>query len=504
MTTVSVAPLIDKETLPAAFSRLLERPFPGAEGAGHGALRRAALDRFRERGLPTTRDEDWRFTSVAPLARTAFVPAEAAKVAATTGREIDPYRLPSAVEMVFVDGLYAPALSRMAAREWPSRACASASWARAPPWSPTSAGCWARRPARSPTSTPRSTRTGPWWRWRPARRWRFPSTCSSSPPARRPWPASRGCWCWPGAGSEATLVETYVGTGPAASLTCAVTEIVVEENAVLRRYKLQDEAEPAFHLSTLAARVARNGRFHDLSFSLGAALSRHDLTVTLDAEGAETSLDGLFFADGDRHTDTHTLIDHARPHGTSRQIYKGIVDGRGRGVFTGRVLVRKDAQKTDAAQSNKNLLLSREALVHGAPQLEILADDVKCRHGATTGQLDEAAVFYLRSRGLSEAAARGLLTAAFAGDLIRRIALPALRERVSARSRARMVITNARLPSRSVVIPTRRPGICRTSASVEARIPRYGPPYCGAIPRGGPRRPRCRRRRPRVARGRRG
>jgi Fe-S cluster assembly protein SufD len=240
------------------------------------------------------------------------------------------------------------------------------------------------------------------------------------------------------AGSEATLVETYVGAGPAASLTCAVTEIVVEENAALRRYKLQDEAESAFHVSALAARLARNGRFHDLSFSLGALLSRHDLTVTLDAEGGETSLDGLFFADGDRHTDTHTVIDHARPHGTSRQTYKGIVDGRGRGVFTGRVIVRKDAQKTDAAQTNQNLLLSKESLVHGAPQLEILADDVKCRHGATTGQLDEAAVFYLRSRGLSEGAARGLLSAAFAGDLIHHISVPALRERVSARLLSRL------------------------------------------------------------------
>ena len=240
------------------------------------------------------------------------------------------------------------------------------------------------------------------------------------------------------AGSEATLVETYVGAGTAASLTCAVTEIVVEENAELHRLKLQDETEQAFHVSTLCARLARHGRFHDLSFSLGALLSRHDLTVTLDAEGAESSLDGLFFADGDRHTDTHTLTLHARPHGTSRQTYKGIVDGRGRGVFTGRVVVQKDAQKTDAAQTNKNLLLSREALVHGAPQLEILADDVKCRHGATTGQLDEAAVFYLRSRGLSEAAARGLLTAAFAADLVRRITVPALRDRVSARLLSRL------------------------------------------------------------------
>ncbi|HEY6548539.1 MAG TPA: Fe-S cluster assembly protein SufD, partial [Vicinamibacteria bacterium] len=435
-TTVSVAPAADKETLPVALARLLERAAPGAEGAGHGALRRAALDRFRERGLPTTRDEDWRFTSVAPLARTAFVPAEASK--ATSDREIDPYRLPSAVEMVFVDGLYAPSLSRVGAEGVAVaslRECLVGQGATVEPHLGRLLGETASPFADLNTAlhedgavvevAPRSAVALPIHLL-------FFST-GKAPVARFP-----RVLVLARAGSQATLVETYVGTGPAASLTCAVTEIVVEENAVLRRYKLQDEAEAAFHLSTLAARLARNGRFHDLSVSLGAALSRHDLTVTLDAEGAETSLDGLFFADGDRHTDTHTLIDHARPHGTSRQIYKGIVDGRGRGVFTGRVLVRKDAQKTDAAQSNKNLLLSREALVHGAPQLEILADDVKCRHGATTGQLDEAAVFYLRSRGLSEAAARGLLTAAFAGDLIGRIALPALRERVSTRLLSRL------------------------------------------------------------------
>jgi Fe-S cluster assembly protein SufD len=241
-----------------------------------------------------------------------------------------------------------------------------------------------------------------------------------------------------GAGSEATLVETFAGPAADSSLTCAVTEVLVAENASLRRYKLQDEAEGAFHLSALFAKVGRHGRFHDLSVSLGARLSRHELRALLHDEGAEAVLDGLFYADGERHTETHTFVDHARPHGTSRQTYKGVVDGRGRGVFTGRVLVRADAQKTDAAQSNRNLLLSKEALVHSTPQLEILADDVKCRHGATTGQLDEPAVFYLRSRGLGLPAARSLLTTAFAAELVGRIEVPALRARVSDRLLARL------------------------------------------------------------------
>jgi Fe-S cluster assembly protein SufD len=160
--------------------------------------------------------------------------------------------------------------------------------------------------------------------------------------------------------------------------------------------------------------------------------------VLLDAEGADCELLGLFLAEGRQHTDTHTFIDHARPHGTSRELYKGILDGKARGVFTGKIVVRKDAQKTDSWQTNKNLLLSPEALVNSTPALEILADDVKCKHGSTTGQLDPAALFYLRSRGLSEPEARALLTYAFASDLVARIEVPALRSRVEGRLRSRL------------------------------------------------------------------
>lgn len=435
MTTVPATaslPTVEKGTIPLAFSKLLEGRRAVAEGTALRALRSAALERFRERGLPTVRDEDWRFTSMAPLARTAFVPAHAA-FAATAGHEVDAHRLPSAVEAVFVDGLFAPVLSRTAGEGVVVASLRECFAREGSPIVPHFGRLTGANPSPFADLNTALFEEGTVVEVAPRSVVPLPIhllffSTGKAPVARFP-----RVLVLARAGSEATLVETYVGSGTAASLTCAVTEIVVEENAALRRYKLQDETEQAFHVSTLAARLARNGRFHDLSFSLGALLSRHDLTVTLDAEGAETSLDGLFFADGDRHTDTHTLIDHARPHGTSRQTYKGIVDGRGRGVFTGRVVVRKDAQKTDAAQTNNNLLLSKESLVHGAPQLEILADDVKCRHGATTGQLDEAAVFYLRSRGLSERAARGLLTAAFAAELVRRIGVTALRDRVSAR-----------------------------------------------------------------------
>jgi Fe-S cluster assembly protein SufD len=183
-------------------------------------------------------------------------------------------------------------------------------------------------------------------------------------------------------------------------------------------------------VGTLAARLGRDARFTNHAITLGAALSRDDIDVRFDGPGGECVLNGLFVLDGRRVADTHSRVDHSAPHCTSRQLYKGIVDEQARGVFHGLVVVRPGAQKTDAAQTNRNLLLSREALVHSIPQLEILADDVKCKHGSTTGQLDPDALFYLRSRGLGEPAARSLLTWAFASDLVRRMELEPLRRTV--------------------------------------------------------------------------
>jgi Fe-S cluster assembly protein SufD len=180
-------------------------------------------------------------------------------------------------------------------------------------------------------------------------------------------------------------------------------------------------------VGTTTVRQGRSSSVSSHSIALGAALARHDVDQAFLAEGGECVLGGLFMAAGNQHLDTHTRIDHAQPHGTSRQLYKGVLDGRARGVFVGRVLVRAGASKTDAQQTNKNLLLSREALVDSLPQLEILTDDVKCKHGSTTGQLDPSALFYLRSRGIAEAAARSLLVYAFASDVVGRVKVKALR-----------------------------------------------------------------------------
>lgn len=222
-----------------------------------------------------------------------------------------------------------------------------------------------------------------------------------------------------GRNSGATIVVTWAGSGR--TLTAAVTQAVLGENASLEIVTLQRQSEKAFHISALDIEQGRSSRFVSHLFSLGGAIARDEIHARLSGEGADCVLNGLFLTEREQHADLWTVVDHAVPHGTSRQTYRGILDGRSRGSFTGRVIVRAGAQKTDAEQSNKNLLLSREALVNSTPQLEIRANDVKCKHGSTTGQLDADALFYLRSRGLSMESARSLLTYAFASDLVRRV-----------------------------------------------------------------------------------
>jgi Fe-S cluster assembly protein SufD len=236
------------------------------------------------------------------------------------------------------------------------------------------------------------------------------------------------CLVLAGERSQAAVVERFVGQGT--YFRDAVTEIALEDGAVLDHDKLQQEGLSARHVHTIAVRQGRATRFVSRNFALGAALARTDIRVRLEGEGAECRLDGLFAGSGAQHLDNHTTIDHATTHTTSREIYKGILDGHSRGVFHGTIVVRPHAQKTDAIQTNKNLLLSREALVNTTPALEIFADDVRCKHGSTIGQLDANALFYLRSRGLEEAEARRLLTWAFAADIAEGIRIPWVRAEV--------------------------------------------------------------------------
>ena len=230
-----------------------------------------------------------------------------------------------------------------------------------------------------------------------------------------------------GEGSRVTVVERYAGFSDGGCLVNAVTDIAAGDGATVVHYRIQEDGADAYHIASLRARQGAGSRFAAHSVSLGARLSRSDVHAVLDGEGAACLLNGLYLGNGEQHVDHFTTIDHAKPEGSSREYYRGILDGRSRGVFRGRVIVRKDAQKTDARQANGNLLLSREAEADSRPQLEIHADDVKCTHGATVGPLDEEKVFYIRSRGIDDSSARGLLSYAFAADILRRFDLPGVR-----------------------------------------------------------------------------
>jgi Fe-S cluster assembly protein SufD len=231
------------------------------------------------------------------------------------------------------------------------------------------------------------------------------------------------------AGSRATVVEQHIGDG-SSSLSCPVSEIVIGEKAVLNHVIVQEENISAHHLAVRQMKLAADSRYSAQAISLGGALARTDIGVVLDGEHAEASLDGLYLGDGSQQADTHLTVRHASPNCNSHQLYKGILAGRAKSVFNGRIVVDQDAQKTDAKQSNRNLLLSEDAVVNSNPQLEIFADDVRCTHGSTVGQLDEEAVFYLRSRGIGREEAIQLLTLAFAGEILERIPVAGLRDRL--------------------------------------------------------------------------
>jgi Fe-S cluster assembly protein SufD len=239
-------------------------------------------------------------------------------------------------------------------------------------------------------------------------------------------------------GAEVSVVERYVGTAATASWTNAVTEVVVHDNARVRHLVLQEEGDAAYHMGVLGAELARDARLEAFVLAMGGVWGRREASVRLAAPGAHAVLGGLTMGLGSQHLDTQVLVDHAAPHGTSTQTFKGVLDDKATGVFSGKVKVAKHAVKTDARQLNRNLLLTKGATAFTRPQLEILADDVKCSHGATVGQLDDDALFYLRSRGLGLDEARQMLTFAFAGDVLQEVSAPDLRAACEARVRARL------------------------------------------------------------------
>ncbi|HEY6139802.1 MAG TPA: Fe-S cluster assembly protein SufD [Thermoanaerobaculia bacterium] len=246
-----------------------------------------------------------------------------------------------------------------------------------------------------------------------------------------------------GKNAQVTIVETYVGRGK--YFTNTVTELVAKEGAVVEHIKVECESLEAFHIGTLQVHEERAASVTSRCIALGGALVRNEINVALAGEGASIALDGLFTLTGNQHCDNHTVVDHLYPHCDSLELYKGILDQSARGIFDGRIIVRPDAQKTSSRQTNHNLLLSETAIVDSKPTLEIHNDDVKCNHGSTIGQLDEEAMFYLRSRGIGEAEARGLLIYAFASEIVDRIKAEPVRELVRREMFRRMP---ERLPER--------------------------------------------------------
>lgn len=234
-----------------------------------------------------------------------------------------------------------------------------------------------------------------------------------------------------GNNSKIRLIETYFSLGNIQNFTNTITEIFISENSFLEHYKFQNESLYDFHIGKIQTQLERNSNFISHNLSFGGSITRNDINIVLDGEGAESHFYGLYFVKDKQHIDNHTLVDHAKPHCLSNEFYKGILADTSRGVFNGKIIVRKGAQKTNAYQSNKNLLLSGNAKIDTKPQLEIFADDVRCTHGATVGQIDDDSLFYLRSRGIDERNARSLLINAFANDVLDNITFEPLRIKIN-------------------------------------------------------------------------
>src|SRR5215471_960435 len=396
-------------------------------------LRKAAIARFAEVGFPTIKQEDWRFTNVAPITKLPFKPLFESQRNGLSADQIGRFtfgKLPSS-RLVFVNGHYAADLSsrgtlpRGVILEGLHSALAAdstllerhlARYATIEDNAFTALntaffqdGAFLYVPANTTVSEPIHVL--------------FISTAEDTGATAHPRNliiAEKH--------SRLTLLESYVAQADAAYFTNAVTELVVGEGAVVEHCKFQDESIRAFHMAAIQAQLGRSSNFISHSIATGARLSRNNIRTTLAGEGLECILNGLYLTKGEQLADHHMVVEHAQPHCASHEYYNGILDGRSKGVFHGRILVRQAAQKTDAKQTNKNLLLSDNATVDTKPQLEIYADDVKCTHGATVGQLNEESIFYLRARGISAEKARRMLIHAFAGEIIERIRFRPARE----------------------------------------------------------------------------
>ena len=389
-------------------------------------MRKAGIAHFAELGFPTIKHEDWRFTNIAPITKLPFKPFFASERNGLSADLISKStfgNLPSS-RLVFVNGHFAADLST---RGILPQGVILESLGSALATHPAPLEQHLARYATTQDNAFTALNTAFFqdgaFLYLPAQatvlepiHLLFISTAQEAGATSHPRNliiAEKN--------SRVTVLESYVAGAEAAYFTNGVTELVVADGAVVEHCKFQDESLSAFHMAAIHAHLGRNCNFISHSIATGARLSRNNIRTMLAGEGLECILNGLYLTKADQLADHHMVVEHAQPHCASHEYYNGILDGRSKGVFHGRILVRQPAQKTDAKQTNKNLLLSEDATVDTKPQLEIYADDVKCTHGATIGQLNEESIFYLRSRGLGAETARRMLIHAFAGEIIERI-----------------------------------------------------------------------------------
>jgi Fe-S cluster assembly protein SufD len=396
-------------------------------------VRSSAMERFEQLGFPTVHDEDWKYTNLAPLAKQSFVPATRPEKAAFDASHFA-YPETTSAHLVVVNGFLSEELSDKTALDSVVAidllaAVADARYNKvARAYLARNAGYHNNGLAALNTAflqsglfllIPKNVKVE-----KPIQV-TFLTDADQTAPASFP-----RLLLVAEEHSSATLIESFVSTGEEPYFTNAVAEVVVKEGARLEHYRVQRESNKAFHVSLTSAELGRSSSYDTTSINLGGRLARHDISVVMDNEGAECWVDGLYLAGADQHTDTHSVIDHQKPNCTSHQLYKGILDGNARAVFNGKIFVREGAQKTDAMQTNKNLLLSPQARVDTKPQLEIYADDVKCAHGAAVGQIDQEELFYLEARGINPDLGRKLLTYGFAEEVIDKIKIDSIKSQL--------------------------------------------------------------------------
>ncbi len=416
------------ETLLTGLPPLQTSPMPWIN-----ALRAEAVNRLDVLSLPTRRDEEWRFTDISPLTKLSFAPALSATYLDTA--DIAHFHIEEATtRLVFVDGIYAPQLCNAASNS--GVVVSNLPTVLATQAAAIEAHLGRHAAFRDNVFAALNTAS-----LQDAAVVVVQRNVALAAPVHLLFIATQKevvstphCLVVAESGSAVTVIEDYVvlnqpGWQEEAHFTNAVTEIALEDNARVNHVRIQREGSKAFHIANCTVSLGRSSNYQSVSIALGAQISRYNLNVLL-AEGAECAIDGLALIAANQLADTHTCIDHAQPHGISRQLHKCIVGGSAHAVFNGKVMVRQGAQRTDSAQSSRNLLLTGKAHVDTKPQLEIFADDVKCAHGATIGQLDSEEVFYLKSRGLSDSVARNLLTYAFAAEIIDRIPVASLKHQL--------------------------------------------------------------------------